>query len=78
MRSAGGAFLEGAVVVIVTAPVDVPDIAALTGDDGTFVVAAPAPGRYRLGVRADGHGEHELVVDVGGDVDVEVVLGHEG
>ncbi len=63
---------------IVTAPVDVPDIAALTGDDGTFVVTAPAPGRYRLGVRADDHGEHELVVDVGGDVDVEVVLGHEG
>ena len=30
-----------------------PDIAALTGDDGTFSIAVPAPGAYRLVVRSE-------------------------
>jgi hypothetical protein len=54
-RSHDGSLLEDAVVSITDAPTDVPDIAAVTGDDGTFVMAAPVAGRYRLGVRADGH-----------------------
>ncbi|MFW2332729.1 carboxypeptidase-like regulatory domain-containing protein [Ilumatobacter sp.] len=74
VQSAGGALLEGAVVSIVTAPVDVPDIAAVTGDDGTFAVAAPAPGRYRLGVRADGYAARELEFEITGDLDVQTTL----
>lgn len=70
-----GSVLEGAVVSITEAPTDVPDIAAVTGDDGTFVVHAPAAGRYRLSVRADGHEPAELTVDVGvDDVGLSCVL----
>ena len=74
VHSSGGAVLEGAVVAFVDAPVDMPDVAAVTGDDGTFVVAAPAPGRYRISLRADGHRRQELVVDVTGDVEVQATL----
>jgi len=33
-------------------PVPLPDIAALTDDQGSFAVTAPAPGRYELTVSA--------------------------
>lgn len=70
-----GSALEGSVVSITGAPTDVPDIAAVTGDDGTFVIHAPATGRYRLSVRADGHEPAECAVDVGADdVDVSCAL----
>ena len=42
----------GATVLIASSPVPVPDIAALTGEDGTFLIAVPAPGEYRLVVRS--------------------------
>jgi phage baseplate assembly protein gpV len=71
-RDSAGRVLEGAVVVVAAAPVDLPDIAALTGDDGTFVLSAPAAGRYRLEVRASGHAVHAVDVDVAAGRDVEV------
>lgn len=74
VRTADGSPIEGAVVVIVEAPVDVPDIGAMTGDDGAFVVGAPAAGRYRLGVRADGHAAREFELDVVDDVTLDAVL----
>jgi len=43
----------GATVLIASSPVPVPDIAALTGDDGTFSIAVPARGAYRLVVRSE-------------------------
>ena len=42
----------GAIVLIASSPVPVPDIAALTGADGAFSIAVPAPGAYRLVVRS--------------------------
>ena len=42
----------GVTVLIASSPVPVPDIAALTGEDGTFSIAVPAPGEYRLVVRS--------------------------
>jgi hypothetical protein len=42
----------GATVLIASSPVPVPDIAALTGEDGTFSIAVPAPGEFRLVVRS--------------------------
>lgn len=76
VHSADGELVDGAVVVFLAAPVDVPDIAAVTGDDGSFVVAVPAPGRYRLGIRADGHGLYAVDVDVdpGTEVDIRATL----
>ncbi len=44
--------VAGATVLIASAPVPVPDIAALTGADGAFSIAVPAPGAYRLVVRS--------------------------
>lgn len=41
-------------VYFVDGPVPLPDIAMLTGDDGTFRLAVPAPGEYRIGISADG------------------------
>ena len=74
VHGADGVLVGGAVVTFTRAPVDVPDIAAVTGDDGSFVVAAPATGRYRLVVRADGYVPRELDVDVSGDVEIQTTL----
>jgi hypothetical protein len=52
------------VTVLVDGPVPLPDIAQLTGTDGTFTVVAPAPGRYRLGLRAPGRAPEDREFDV--------------
>lgn len=44
----GGDPVGGARVFFTAGPVDLPDIAELTGSDGSFALAAPAPGKYRL------------------------------
>lgn len=52
-----------------------PDIAAVTDDEGRFILTAPAPGRYQIGCRAEGRDVVETAVDVtGGDVEITVVL----
>ena len=43
----------GATVLIASSPVPVPDIAALTGEDGGFSIAVPVPGDYGLVVRSE-------------------------
>jgi hypothetical protein len=58
-----GAPVPAATVFIAGGPVAVPDIAMLTGADGSFVINAPVPGAYRLGVRA-GDDLTEVKVDV--------------
>ncbi|HEY5786626.1 MAG TPA: carboxypeptidase-like regulatory domain-containing protein [Microlunatus sp.] len=45
--------VSGAVVLVVESPQPVPDIAALTGEDGRFSIVVPVPGDYRLVVRRD-------------------------
>lgn len=55
----------GAAVYIMEGPVPTPDIALLTSGDGRFSLSIPAPGRYRIGIAAQGHQPHEEVVDVG-------------
>lgn len=74
VRSAHGAALESAAVAFVSAPTEVPDIAALTDDRGVFALTAPIGGRYRLGVRADDHRYREVDVVVVDDVEVEIEL----
>jgi hypothetical protein len=51
-------------VYFLAAPVPVPDVAALTAEDGSFTLAAPAPGEYRVGSRAEGFLPGETVVHV--------------
>ncbi len=38
----------GARVALAAGPVDLADIAALTGDDGSFAFGIPRPGTYRV------------------------------
>lgn len=70
-----GAKIAEASVYFLEGPVPLPDIAQLTDDEGGFQLTAPAPGTYRIGVRAPGfeqpaeatveiHGEPEVVVRI--------------
>ena len=43
-----GRPVSDAAVAVVAAPVPVADLAALTGRDGRFTIAAPEPGRYTI------------------------------
>jgi len=49
-----GAPVAGARVMVSASPVPLPDIAQITGPDGGFALAAPAPGRYSIVVHAAG------------------------
>ena len=60
-----GRPIAGASVLFSASPVAVPDIAQLTGSDGSFAMAAPAAGHYRVSVRASGHAAAEREVEVG-------------
>jgi hypothetical protein len=65
-------------VAFQTAPVAVPDIAALTNSEGTFTLSAPAPGRYVVHVSADGFASATAPVMVdSGDAKVTVRLRRE-
>ena len=60
----------------VKAPGPMPDIAALTGRDGRFTIAAPLPGGYEIGCTSDAHGSATVEVRVGdGPAHVEIRLG---
>ena len=71
-----GQAVAGAAIYVVAAPVALPDIAQLTGPDGSFDVFAPVPGSYTIGASgAGGKGEATVAV-LGGDPEpVEIVLG---
>jgi hypothetical protein len=51
-------------VALAAAPVEVPDIAALTGADGGFSISVPVTGVYRI-VAVGDQGRAEETVDVG-------------
>jgi protocatechuate 3,4-dioxygenase beta subunit len=53
-----------ATVYIVAAPASMPDIGQLTDDHGEFIISAPVPGRYTVGVRSDSWGLSQTDVEV--------------
>ncbi|RPI06585.1 MAG: carboxypeptidase regulatory-like domain-containing protein [Zetaproteobacteria bacterium] len=53
VRTAAGRPVAGARVFFRSGPGSLPDIAALTGDDGTFALTAPAAGTYEVAAAAD-------------------------
>ena len=73
-----GQPLAEAAVAIVAAPGPVPDIAALTGPDGRFAIAAPEPGDYTVVATAPGERTGSVTVHVGvegpseGQTEVEI------
>ena len=69
-----GRPVAGAAVLIASSPTPVPDIAALTGEDGRFSITVPVPGAYRLTARSAA-GTVEVAVDVaptGAGLDIEL------
>ncbi len=48
-----GRPVAGARVALAAGPAPVPDVAALTGDDGGFSFGVPVPGSYRVEAFAD-------------------------
>lgn len=75
--AAGGTPIAGARVYFVRGPGSFPDVAALTGDDGAVLLAAPTPGTYALQAAADGYavGTVEVAARAGETVSCEIVLG---
>jgi hypothetical protein len=77
---AGGRPIAAATVYLEAAPVAVPDVAAITGADGQFVIGAPAAGQYRVGARAGGFLPGHTDVHAGGeggDAEIELRLQHD-
>ena len=56
-----------AAVYFVSAPVNMPDIAQLTDDEGKFTTYLPTPGDYTLGARSDNWGEVQQEIQVIGE-----------
>ena len=60
-----GKAVGAARVSFASAPVAVPDIAALTDKQGAFTLSAPVPGRYTVAVAADGFAAANAEVTLG-------------
>ncbi|HEX8526059.1 carboxypeptidase-like regulatory domain-containing protein [Allosphingosinicella sp.] len=60
-----GGPVAGAVIFVVAAPVPLPDIARLTGTDGSFDVDVPARGTYVIGANGPDGGRSDVEVEVG-------------
>jgi hypothetical protein len=69
-----GRPVAGATVLIASAPVPVPDIAGLTGDDGRVSITVPVPGDYRLVVRSEVDLVEVTVHVAAGEAQVAVAL----
>ncbi|HSN76135.1 MAG TPA: carboxypeptidase-like regulatory domain-containing protein [Anaerolineae bacterium] len=74
VRDPDGNPVVGARIVYASAPVAMPDVAALTGSDGGFVLSAPAPGTYVLGCYADGYASAAVSIHVAGAETVHVQI----
>lgn len=74
VRDESGAPVEGARVYFTDAPVPTPDVAALTGADGSFSLSAPADGTYTLECSADGFSAARASVASEEDAGVELTL----
>jgi Carboxypeptidase regulatory-like domain len=64
VRDPHGHPVEGARVYFASGPAPLPDIAALTGADGSFALSAPAPGSYDLECAAEGFDAERATVEV--------------
>jgi hypothetical protein len=74
VRSTNGDPLEWVVVLIVAAPGDVPDIAAITNSRGEFALTTHHEGPHRLGFRGEDHEYREITIEVHDETELEVEL----
>lgn len=77
VRHEDGRPLAGARVFFTAGPEPLPDVAALTGSDGTFALTTPAEGTYGVAVAADGFESQRHTVRVANrsPVQLEIRLG---
>jgi Carboxypeptidase regulatory-like domain len=80
VKDGTGRPVEGAHVYFLGGPATFPDVAALTDARGGFVLAAPFPGSYRLGCRAEGFAvaDRLVVAQTESPSPLEIVLSPEG
>ena len=72
---AQGTPVDGARVFLTAGPVPLPDIAAVTGEDGRFELTAPAAGDYTVAAAGPGGGSEAADVHLAkGDSVAEVTL----
>jgi hypothetical protein len=69
-----GRPVAGARVFFSRGPGTIPDVALVTGDDGSYTMAAPMDGQYEITTFADEHGSVTAAVDVKGDAEHRVEL----
>ena len=65
VRRPGGQAVAGARLMWLDSPLPMPDTAALSQSDGSFVLGVPVVGRYRLACQTDRHGQVQADIDVG-------------
>ncbi|WP_010149385.1 carboxypeptidase-like regulatory domain-containing protein [Serinicoccus profundi] len=71
---AAGGPVPGARVALEAGPVPLPDVALLTGDDGTFWLDVPQEGEYVVAAHGEG-ASARVVVAVPGAARIELLLG---
>lgn len=64
VRTARGQPVADARVYVTRSPVPLPDIAALTDEQGTFAFAVPAAGEYTVACSVEGQATLEATVSV--------------
>jgi hypothetical protein len=64
VRTARGRPVADARVYVKRSPVPLPDIAALTDEQGAFAFAVPAAGSYTLACSVEGQATREVTVSV--------------
>ena len=67
VTSAGGEPLVAARVQFVQSPVPMPDIAALTNEEGGFSLGAPVAGTYGILIAADGYLNASETIEITGE-----------
>lgn len=69
-----GQPVSDASVMFAESPVAVPDIAALTNDQGRFSLSAPAPGHYVVLVVAEGFAERRVAAEIAGGRQPHIII----
>ena len=67
-----GEPVREASIYFVSAPVNMPDVAQLTDEQGQFTLSLSAKGQYVLGVSADEWQTTQTPIDIHGDEPLEI------
>ncbi len=73
-----GEPVREASVYFVSSPVNMPDVAQLTDDQGQFTLSLAAKGQYVLGVTSDDWGTAQSSIDVRGDEPIDIEIRMQG